>query len=955
MEPDFFRIQAIATLVDSHNSKAALKAIEGDLKKLPQSFVLRSFQALVLARLGREADSFELGKALKDSYTGSDITVLSTLAYTFRALRKQTCCLEIWEAASSRNPGFPDIAEELFFTYLEDGVFEKAQQAAQKLCQIHSKLPSSDRRKTEKFSRWAVCCNYLASLSINDPSSSKKTLLVSLTQRSAAKICSELKPDDVPVNEDGNPVQNSDAEFFRFYISVLFQHEKFADILEVLNTPGRRFLDLNREDLRLVCISLLKVGDTNGCRRVLGYLLSIPSFQDDFDLWTMLQEACSKGSVSNMGEKSRVPDSLHAEIAGVPEDFPEHGIEQFIRSCIRNKTSAIRGPYLALLQFLLSKGRDDEFIRAYLDFFETFGSKNAFFYDSRLILENLEASKTVHLVQCLRESVGGHYLVEENDSLEVCQRKMSIAKMQRLAPGFCNLIEEGRKCLQNYFRMLKFGKSLEKTENQYGDDFLILAVHYMMDDCALSTADEKLQCLSFSVKLLENGIRRSAKNFWFKTLLLRLYALLGCFTQAYSMWESLEIKNVQSESLSFLLLGDSFLLPAPEQLLNDITEFHEEHDSMMSRVVGSHFRLGSFSKIQGTVEFRDKCVRSASRWYAAVADGLCVISSCSPSSTDFAARLSKCGEVIDIDRMASNAWTCSAPSGMPFPFSGLCSCWDTAVVSFFEPVNRSLSKLQLSLNPPPFAELISGNKSLVCSRTVLLPHFLTSSEAFCQWYEDLNDGLSSMKLWNDIFQRLSNAKKDPDLSSAMATLSLEMSARSLSLTAFVESIRAVALSIFAFEESEAVAASEKFQQVLAHTFETLLNDAMLFDGSNFHVLNQLSLRLRVVLSIFNSFSSILKTLCQSKQHAGRFFPETLAFMKKIQQDSGIRVADVAKKLTTFLNNAFTIPAISWGKWDVPENPDSVLEAEVRSMITTQRKTVISNILSLFNFVQKPAS
>ena len=68
------------------------------------------------------------------------------------------------------------------------------------------------------------------------------------------------------------------------------------------------------------------------------------------------------------------------------------------------------------------------------------------------------------------------------------------------------------------------GKSLEKTERQYGDDYVVLAAH------ALLKKYREKQDVAFilhAIVLLETALAKSIYNFQFKIMLIRLYLIIG--------------------------------------------------------------------------------------------------------------------------------------------------------------------------------------------------------------------------------------------------------------------------------------------------------------------------------------------------------------------------------------------------------------------------------------------
>lgn len=79
---------------------------------------------------------------------------------------------------------------------------------------------------------------------------------------------------------------------------------------------------------------------------------------------------------------------------------------------------------------------------------------------------------------------------------------------------------------QQYQDALPLGKELEKTELQYGDEFVILASHILLD---LYRQHEQSSVIIEAISLLEIALAKSIYNFRIKLMLVRLYLMIGNF------------------------------------------------------------------------------------------------------------------------------------------------------------------------------------------------------------------------------------------------------------------------------------------------------------------------------------------------------------------------------------------------------------------------------------------
>jgi N-terminal acetyltransferase B complex non-catalytic subunit len=65
----------------------------------------------------------------------------------------------------------------------------------------------------------------------------------------------------------------------------------------------------------------------------------------------------------------------------------------------------------------------------------------------------------------------------------------------------------------------------DEREQQYGDDYILLAAHAILDEYFLNRNVQSY--LVDAISLLEYGLEKSKFNYQFKILLIRLYVELG--------------------------------------------------------------------------------------------------------------------------------------------------------------------------------------------------------------------------------------------------------------------------------------------------------------------------------------------------------------------------------------------------------------------------------------------
>ena len=104
--------------------------------------------------------------------------------------------------------------------------------------------------------------------------------------------------------------------------------------------------------------------------------------------------------------------------------------------------------------------------------------------------------------------------------------------------------------IQMYNKSLALGIDLDEREMQYGDDYVLLAVVTLLEEYYRNHQKHLLyDCLL----LLEYALEKSKYNFYFKIVMIRIYLELNGYQEALRLYDSLEIKQVQHESLSYFI------------------------------------------------------------------------------------------------------------------------------------------------------------------------------------------------------------------------------------------------------------------------------------------------------------------------------------------------------------------------------------------------------------------
>jgi N-terminal acetyltransferase B complex non-catalytic subunit len=99
---------------------------------------------------------------------------------------------------------------------------------------------------------------------------------------------------------------------------------------------------------------------------------------------------------------------------------------------------------------------------------------------------------------------------------------------------------------KQYQDALPLGEGLEKTEMQYGDEFVILAAHTLLD---LYNEHKQAALLIQAITLLETALVKSIHNFQIKLLLVRMYTMMGVYKRSFEIYRTMEIKQIQFDTM----------------------------------------------------------------------------------------------------------------------------------------------------------------------------------------------------------------------------------------------------------------------------------------------------------------------------------------------------------------------------------------------------------------------
>lgn len=178
----------------------------------------------------------------------------------------------------------------------------------------------------------------------------------------------------------------------------------------------------------------------------------------------------------------------------------------------------------------------------------------------------------------MRESI--HNISDENNDLNemykhLCYHNICLylGQYDRLSQEKrSELVEELTKKYDTFYNNIVAKSDLTTTEPQPTDPYIILIANILFSDKEL---DDRTICQT--ILTLETTLTRSAANFNLKLILIKLYNILGAVSASHTLFDSLDIKHMQYDSLGFLFttpLISGAHFTASSQFLGNALKFY---------------------------------------------------------------------------------------------------------------------------------------------------------------------------------------------------------------------------------------------------------------------------------------------------------------------------------------------------------------------------------------------
>ncbi|TFY83713.1 hypothetical protein EWM64_g296 [Hericium alpestre] len=507
------QIRPIYDAIDTGSNKSAILSCNKLLKKYPKNDLLKALKALALVRCQKVEESLALCDEVLASKPTDDPT-LTAMMHVLRGLGRHADMVTMFEEAFKRQPTNEELGMQTFFANVRTGNWKAGQLLATKLNkQFHD----------ERYIYWGIMCAVLQANDTFTPPN-MRDILYKLAHRLASSTWKET---------------DLDADRFYLYLSLLRELKLYDDARKLLES----------EQGKTICTRSLAC---NELRR---------------DIWKLSGRLSEEGAAAekrilehkdrNWLEFLSVIDATFDASSDDQGELPQciERILEFFAGIAENDGKADRSGPLALLE-LEKRARaqglstdPSRLVDLLLQYLEQFGDKPVLYEDLKPYIE-LEGDDLARWTSHLES------LPHSTSSVQELQRSINVHKLLRynLQPLELTVeLEQARaiQLTQEYLEALQLGKDLPKTELQPADDLIILASQVFVNLYALSGDEAHLHN---AFVILEFGAKRSPQSYQIHIQLILIYRHLGSPQPALEHYRLLNLKSVQNDTLSHLVL-----------------------------------------------------------------------------------------------------------------------------------------------------------------------------------------------------------------------------------------------------------------------------------------------------------------------------------------------------------------------------------------------------------------
>ncbi|KAH8278391.1 hypothetical protein KR018_001551 [Drosophila ironensis] len=604
MESTLFerRLRPVYDNLEVGNNRKALQESEKLLRKHPNLLCARALKGLSLLRLGRYEESHGCLQAVAEEKPTDDST-LQVLSFCYREMEQLDKIVELYQHAVKQNPGNEELLAHLFISHVRVEDY-KAQQAV--ALQLYKAQPKN------AYYFWSVIS--VVFQGIRGPESAipeKRKIYLALAQRMVDKHIKEGKLE-------------TEQEAF-LYLHILKLQNKYQEAWEFLT--GELCAKLYPGAPVSMKFELLKeLGNWKELNELLQQLLDA-----DRDRWDYYKEFIQ----SSFELRKLAPEETESG------DNSLTRCQQFLERIIETSERKRRGPYLARLELhqrmraeqLPADKLIGDFDDLIIEYFQLFGDKSCCTHDIALFLPSISIKQRQALANklLLESAVTSSSVPQTKEQL---QKHICALQITRMCGSHTELSTDHLLALYTAMKLhyehgrCTFGKKLLSTEMGPSDPYALLAANVMYD---LSRREQKSDHLFEALCLLQHVLRSSTSNFHVKLLSLKIYHMFGCQVGAQEMYEYLDIKQIQLDSMGYVhcqLLPLTGRFSGNRSVYDATLKFFTNSYKERLEYIALTYRFCTFSKMEEFMNFKERLTNSLQYVACSVEAQICDLVSC---------------------------------------------------------------------------------------------------------------------------------------------------------------------------------------------------------------------------------------------------------------------------------------------------------------------------------------
>ncbi|XP_046385897.1 N-alpha-acetyltransferase 25, NatB auxiliary subunit [Ischnura elegans] len=681
------RLRPIYDWLDVGNNKKALQEAEKVLKKQPSFQCAKVLKSLALLRLGKEDECEQILESVRQEVPCEDST-LQAMTLCYREIHKPEKICEIYEGATKKDPSNEELLTHLFMAYVRVNDYRKQQQTAMALYKLKPKNPyyfwavmslvMQAYKADEKVSKDVVLLlaermvkKFVEEGKVDAEQEVQLYLMILEMQKKYAEALEVLSgplgaklmscPNPVPVRRAGLLMKMERWSDTNLSYKLLlredidrwsFYQDYFTSSFHLFDEkPSQKSDAAKQGPIGDSNANVLNVADNvnvdsenaqvEKSEGTLGKSVEcISSVKDetkgsDFEVVQGGGEAVSL--VKCDGDLKE--DGMWSKADTTPEDI-RHFLA--ILSQKNEKLSRkFRGPYLAYLELyqrLLDRGKENpneiagDIVELLLSYLRNFGDKPCCFPDLKIFLNLLPENRKGEFIAKVEDMVSLRK-GEFPETAQQMQQHINLIELSRRI-GFHQSLSREEKLelatnfICHYAHGICFASPLQ-TDFSMNDMYAMIACHLLYE----AWIDEKMSgipptSITKAMIILELVLSLSPSNYHAKLLLLKCYSLVGAGAGAHCVYELLDVKHMQLDSLGHLhcshLYGNGLYSYAASIYETTLKFFTANYKDSVDHLTFS-YKFGSFLTIEEFVEFRERLDNSLHYSSITVEDMLLVI------------------------------------------------------------------------------------------------------------------------------------------------------------------------------------------------------------------------------------------------------------------------------------------------------------------------------------------